>query len=112
MFRNACECITVCLVFQDVVQLPELQNRKQHHGSESKNPRMYDIGAHTAEVLRQVEGAGLQQGAWVGGDARFGSIPTVFECFCRFGVYSTFVVKNNVHLFPMAALHAVLKARF
>ena len=42
---------------------------------------MYEVTTHTAEVLRQVEGADLRQGAWVGGDAWFGSVATVLELY-------------------------------
>jgi hypothetical protein len=73
---------------------------------------MYEISTHTAEVLRQVEGAHLQTNSWVGGDAWFGSVPTCIEVYKRYGAHSTFIVKNNNHLFPMAALNAVLKTRF
>ena len=37
------------------------------------------IGAHTAEMLRQVEGAGIPCGGWLGGDSWFGSLVTAVE---------------------------------
>jgi hypothetical protein len=67
--------------------------------------------AHTAEVLRQVEGAGVIEGGWVGGDAWFGSVMTCVEVKKRFGVYSTFIVKGNDKFFPVGVLHSVLTAR-
>jgi hypothetical protein len=67
--------------------------------------------AHTAEVLRQVKGAGVQAGGWTGGDAWFGSVMSCVELYKRLNVYSTFIVKNNRMFFPMVALNAVLKAR-
>jgi hypothetical protein len=54
----------------------------------------------------------LKEGGWVGGDAWFGSVMTCVEVWKRFGVYSTFIVKNNNNLFPMQPLYAVLKARY
>ncbi len=46
------------------------------------------------------------------GDAWFGSVDTAIEVYKKFNVYSTFVIKNNTYLYPMEALHSVLKARF
>jgi hypothetical protein len=71
------------------------------------NPNMQ---SHCAEVLRQVKGAGVQPGGWTGGDAWFGSVMSCVELYKRFGVHSTFVIKNNRIFYPMAALQAVLKA--
>jgi len=64
------------------------------------------------EVLRQVEGANVQRGGWLGGDAWYGSVVSAVEVYLRFGVHSTFIIKNNNGMFPMEPLHAVLKARF
>jgi hypothetical protein len=64
-----------------------------------------------AECLRQVEGACLQEGGWVGGDAWFGSIMSCVELMKKLKVYSTFIVKTNNFLYPMQALYAILKAR-
>jgi hypothetical protein len=61
--------------------------------------------------MRQVKGAGVPPGGWVGGDAWFGSVMSCVEVMKEFGVYSTFIVKNNTLYFPMAALHSVLSAR-
>ena len=74
-------------------------------------PNKLSIQAHTAEVLRQIEGAGLGDGGWVGGDAWFGSIMTCVELKHRFNVYSSFIVKGHTLMFPMVALHTVLQAR-
>jgi hypothetical protein len=90
-----------------------LQHRKKYHGLDSSLPTVgTKIGTHTAEVLRQVEGAKVPRGGWVGGDAWFGSVMTAVEVFVRLGVYSTFILKNNNALFPNRALLAVLVARF
>ena len=112
MFRNSVECISGCLVFQDVVAAAEVQRRKKFHGEESYLPNREPVGAHTAEVLRQVEGAGVEKGGWVGGNAWFGSIMTAIEVKKRFGVHSTFIIKNNRTFFPMRALKRILDARY
>ena len=112
MFRNGVECVSGCLVFQDVVQLPEIQSQKKYFGEQSSLPRHDEIRATTAEVLRQVEGSGIEKGGWVGGDAWFGSIMSSVEVFKRFGVHSTFVVKNNTAYYPMRVLHRILIARY
>ena len=112
MFRNSVECVSGCLAFQDVVQLPEVQSQKKTFGEPSCLPGMEEIRATTAEVLRQVEGAGLEKGGWVGGDAWFGSVMSSVEVYKRFGIHSTFVVKNNTAYFPMKVLHRILTARY
>ena len=91
------ECISGIIVFQDVVQLPERPNKKRFFGKETVLPGEPKVGAHTAEVLRQVEGAKLKPGGWAGGDAWFGSVMTAVEVKRRFGVHSTFIIKNNMH---------------
>lgn len=111
MFRNGAECITGCFVFQDVVQNPEIQIQKDYYGELSCLPHESDIKQHTAEVLRQVEGAGVQKGGWVGGDAWFGSVLTSCEVMKRMGVHSTFVIKNNTTMYPKNVLFSVLNAR-
>ena len=85
MFRNSVECVSGCLVFQDIVQLPEVQSRKKYFGELSSLPGMEEIKATTSEVLRQVEGSGVKKGGWVGGDAWFGSIMSSVEVYKRFG---------------------------
>ena len=117
--RNAVECFTGVLAYQDVVMGPEKQRKKKYYYSDveamlretTSLPKKEEMSAHTAEVLRQVEGAGLPVGGWVGGDAWFGSVMTAVELRKRLGVHSTFIVKNNKNYFPMEVLHSVLKAR-
>ncbi len=53
------------LVVQDVVQNPEKQTLKAYYGEVSTLPDGSEIGAHTAEVLRLVEGAQIPEGGWV-----------------------------------------------
>jgi len=120
-FKNAVECLSGCFVFQDIVMQVEMQRRKKYYFVDGDAERLVrtcslvpgkpEITASCAETLRQVEGANLERGGWVGGDAWFGSVQTAVELFLRFGVYSTFIVKNNTNLFPMAVLNEVLKAR-
>ena len=115
--RNGVECFTGVLAFQDVFMGPEKQRKKKYYYSDvdamlrepTSLPKKEDMSAHTSEVLRQVEGAGLPVGGWVGGDAWFGSVMTVVELKKRLGVHSTFIVKNNKNYFPMEVLYNVLK---
>ena len=46
------------------------------------------VSYHTAEVLRQAEGANVVRGGWVGGDAWFGSIESCIELKKHLGLYS------------------------
>ena len=112
MFRNGVECVTGIVIHQDVVQPPEVEAQKEFYGSISRLPTKEDIGATTATVLRQVKGAGVPEGGWVGGDAWFGSVMTCVEVMKTFGVHSTWIIKNNRNLYPYKALRAILKARF
>ena len=112
MFRNGVECTSGCIVFQDVVMNPEFQYTKKYQDEPSSMPDKTPIKSHTAEVLRQVEGAGVIEGGWVGGDAWFGSIASCIEIMTRFKVHSTFIVKNNTGCFPLKVLHKLLQVRF
>jgi hypothetical protein len=95
MFPNGVGCISGILVFQDVVQNPELQSPKDFHRKKMSLPDNPPITAHTAKVLQQVNGADIPEGGWVGGDAWFGSMMSVIETNKRKKVHSTFVFKNN-----------------
>ena len=86
-------------------------NGKKYHEEETHLPTKKSMPVHVSEVLRQVEGANLPEGGWVGGDAWFGSVTSAVELKKRLGVDSTFVVKNNTTFFPKEQLKAVLKAR-
>jgi hypothetical protein len=112
MFRNGADCMSGVLVFQDVVQAPESQSKKKYFNESSHLPGNPPITAHAAEVLRQVEGAQIPKGGWVGGDAWFGSVLSAVEVMVRFNVFSTWVIKGNTDFFPMHALHSVLTARY
>ena len=111
MFKNSAECATKCMVFQDVVKAAEVQSAKKYCDELSHTPGDNDILQSVAEVLRQVEGAGIPPGGWCGGDAWFGSVMAAVEVKVRKSVDSTFIIKNNRSLFPMQALYAMLKAR-
>jgi hypothetical protein len=119
MFRNGVECYTGCLVYQDVSQNVEEQNRKDFFYADVDNqvplqsnlPLRNEMQAHVAEVMRQVRGAKLVRGGWVGGDAWFGSVMACVELMKEFGVHSTFIIKGHTYMFPIAALHSVLSAR-
>ena len=112
MFRNGVECISGIIVNQDISAGPEAQSYKYYSDLKSCLPGNPQVKAHTAEVLRQVKGAGIQKGGWVGGDAWFGSVMTLVEVMKQFEVYSTWIIKNNTEFFPMKVLHSILKARF
>ena len=112
MFRNGAECFSGILVFQDAVQAPEVQSRKEFYNEPSHLPGNPPITAHAAEVLRQVKGARIPKGGWVGGDSWFGSVLSAVEVKVQFSAYSTWVIKQNTDFFPMQALHSVLKARY
>ncbi|CAB9499209.1 unknown protein [Seminavis robusta] len=119
MLRNGVECITGCLVNQDLVMQPEKQNFKDYVYSDVQEqvrettslPGSPVMPGHAAEVLRQVRDAKVERGGWCGGDAWFGSVATCVELKKRLGVHSTFIMKNNKHFFPIEALMAVLTAR-
>ena len=111
MFRNGVEAVTGIIMHQDIVQLPELQARKKYHGEPSHMPDNSGIPAHTAEVLHQVEGAGITEGGWVGGNAWFGSVTSAVEVKRRLKVDSMWIIKNNSTFFPKQALLSVMSAR-
>jgi hypothetical protein len=75
-------------------------------------PDASDISAHTAEVLCLVERANIPKQGWVGGDSWFGSVSTAVEVMNKFGVHSTWIIKQNQQWFPMKPLFAVLKANY
>jgi hypothetical protein len=109
---NGVDCFTGCILFQDAVQNPERQSRKKYYCAASSLPGKPLCTAPVSKVLRQVEGAGVKQNGWVGGDAWFGCVMTCVEVWKRFEVHSTFIVKGNINFFPTRALHAILQARF
>mgnify|MGYP006203513335 FL=1 len=113
MLRNFVECTTGIFVHHDIVESSTDQWKKNYSDplTRSSLPRGEMVSYHTAEVLRQAEGANVLRGGWVGGDAWFGSIESCIELKKRLGLYSTFIIKQNVQYFPMKILHDVLVAR-
>ena len=91
MIRNAIECMTGMFSFQDPVEDLVSQRLKDflQDDTDLHLPGGGDLPIHTAEVLRQVEGAGLIIGGWVCGDAWFGSIMSAVELRIRKGIYSS-----------------------
>ncbi len=112
MFHNGADCMSGVLVFQDVVQAPEIQRKKKNFNESSHLPGNPPITVHEAEVVCQVEGAEIPEGGWVGGDAWFGSVLSAVEVMVRFNIFSTWVIKQNTDFFLMHALHSVLTARY
>ena len=104
MFQNGVECVSGILVVQDVVQNPEQQVLKSYYPTQSTLPDGSDI-------LRLVEGASIPKSDWVDGDSWFGSTATAVEVMNKFGVHSSWIIKQNQQWFPMKPLYAVLKAR-
>jgi hypothetical protein len=82
------------------------------YGEKSSLPDGSEITAHTAEVLRLVEGAQIPKFCWVGGDSWFGSTTTAVEVMSRFGVHLSWIIKQNQQWFPMKPLFAILKAHY
>ena len=87
-FRNSVECLSGILVYQEATMGPEQQQLKDYYFSHAESlminkktslPRNENMSAHTAEVLRQVDGAQLSVDGWCGGDAWFGSDMTCVE---------------------------------
>jgi len=104
------ECVSGVLLVQDVVQNPEKQALKAYFGEKSALPDGSEITAHTAEVLHLVEGANTPKGGWVGGDSWFVSTMTAVEVITKFGVHSSWIIRQNQQWFPMKPLYAILKA--
>ena len=113
MLRNAVECLTGIFVHQDLVDTSTKQWEKEFLDPPTKShlPKGENISYHTAEVLHQAKNSKVIKGGWVGGDAWFGSIESVVELHQVLGLYSTFIVKQNLNYFPMKVLHAILCAR-
>lgn len=97
MFQNGLECVSGILAVQDVVHSPEKQALKSYFGEISSLPDGPEITAHTAEALHLVEGAAIQKDGWVGGDSWFGFTTTAVEVMNKFGVHSSWIMKQNEH---------------
>ena len=102
MIRNALEAITGIFVFQDPVEDITSQRLKPYmqENATLHLPGGGDLPVHTAEVLRQAEGANVERGGWLCGDAWFGSIMSAVELKVRLGVYSSEFVLVSLFLLP------------
>ncbi len=67
--------------------------------------------AHVVETLHQCESAKVAEGGWVGGDAWFGSIPCVVELKNKLGVFSTFIIKQNVQYCLLQVIQRIMRAQ-
>lgn len=104
--------LQVVSCFKMLYSCQRKQAEKYYFEADSSMTDNSKIASHTAEVLRQVEGAGIEPGAWVGGDAWFGSVMTAVEVMKRKQVHSTWLIKNNSRFYPKQVLYSILKARF
>jgi hypothetical protein len=111
MFKNGVEATTGIMVTQDVVQGSAEQRDKKYDGDASTLPRTEPIMAHVAETLRICESSNLVEGGWVGGDAWFGSVPCAVELKNKLGVFSTFIIKQNIQYCPLQVIQQVMQAR-
>ena len=114
MARNGLDTITGIFAHHDIVEDLTAQRCKRYLQSDNVAhlPQGEELYVHVAECIRQVEGAKLERGGWLGGDAWFGSVPCAVELMKRCGVFSTFIVKQHIQYFLKEVLHAVLLARF
>jgi hypothetical protein len=62
ILRNGVEGITAILVCQILVQHADVMKKLEFYGEQLSLPNGAEIGAHTAEVLCQVEGANVVSG--------------------------------------------------
>jgi hypothetical protein len=113
MLCNSVECLTGIFVHQDIADSSTMQWKKKYSDPPTKShlPKEEMVSYHTAEVLRQAENSTLVKGSWVGGDAWFGSVESCVELKRCLGIYSTFIVKQDLQYYPMKVLHVFLVAR-
>jgi hypothetical protein len=112
MLRNGVDATNVILAYQDVVQFSKIQKQKDYHDENSHLPNGVEINDHCAETLRQAEGVNVVEGGWIGGDAWFGSVMMAVELKKRLNLNSTFIINDNIRLYPTKALHGILRSRF
>ena len=104
MLKNGVEATTGIMVTQDIVEGADGQREKKYDGDVSSLPRKEPIMTHVAETLRQCKSAKVELGGWVGGNAWFGSIPCVVELENKLGLFSTFIMKQNVQYCPLQVI--------
>ena len=95
MLRDSVECVTGVIKHIDPVMVSEQQANKEFSSDPSDLPGGSNLPVHTAEVLWQVKESELEKGGWVGGDAWFGSVHSAVSAWKKFGVHSTWIIKNN-----------------
>jgi hypothetical protein len=61
--------------------------------SQSNLPNGVFVPAHSADLLRQVEGVGVPKGGWVGGGSWFGTVLSTVQIKVRFGLHSTWEMR-------------------
>lgn len=111
MIQNSAECVTGMIVNHDIVQGQAEQARKKYVDAKSSLPKGERIQAHVAEVLRQAKSSKVAKGGWIGGDAWFGSVNSCVELMNMKGIYSTFIIKQNLNYCPTQVLHSILLTR-
>ncbi len=77
MIWNEVECVTGIFIHHDIVQGISAQSDKKWVGVDLSLPWKDSIKDHTAEVLHQCKVTKLNEGIWAGGDAWFGSAPSL-----------------------------------
>ena len=111
MTHDGTEIYTGINCGHEIVECPEKMRAKKYSGLPISFYDKRDTAGHTAVTLRMVEMFGVREGGWVCGDAWFGSIVTAVELYKRFGVHSTFIIKNNDNWYPRKPLLEILFAR-
>ena len=111
MTHDGTEIYTGINCGHEIVECPEKMRAKKYSGIPISFYDKRDTAGHTAVTLRMVEMFGVREGGWVCGDAWFGSIVTAVELYKRFGVHSTFIIKNNDNWYPRKPLLEILFAR-
>eukprot|EP00957_Ditylum_brightwellii_P034867 2642022-Ditylum_brightwellii.AAC.1 len=65
ILKNLLECISGVFKYQDILQLPELQQQQQnYYGDPSSVSNSKTIPSHIFKVVCQVEGLNLSEGVW------------------------------------------------
>ena len=63
------------------------------------------------EILRYIEGTGVVDNGWIGGNAWLDSVVSHVEIRKMMKENYTFIAKNNTSFFPMKVLHKIIQAR-
>ncbi len=87
-------------------------SKKKYVNNKLSLPKGEVIQAHVVEVLQQAERSQVARGGWISGDAWFGSVNSCVELMKKKGIYSTFIVKQNLNYGLTRVLYSVLLARY